>query len=91
MSHDADDVLPEILKNTNFASQEDGSTDINKSHLLVFVRFKNEGEIMEFFVVKNCQKQIKVKTFSASYFLMWNPVVCHGTSVLEFALMVRPQ
>jgi hypothetical protein len=42
-------------------------------------------------VIKNCQKQLKVKTFLTSCLISWNPVVCHGTSVLEFALMVRPQ
>jgi hypothetical protein len=48
MSHDAEDVLSGILKNTNFALQVDEQTDIiNKAQLLAFVRFKNEGEIME--------------------------------------------
>jgi hypothetical protein len=56
MSHDVEDILSEVLKNTNFALQIDESTDItNKAQLLVFVRFENEGEITEnYFVVKNC-------------------------------------
>jgi hypothetical protein len=79
--------------NTNFALKVDESTDItNKAHPKAFVRLENEGEIMEIFVVlKNCQKQLKVKIFSASCLLIWNPVVCHRTSVLESALMVRPE
>jgi hypothetical protein len=44
-----------------------------------------------FVVADNCQKQLKAKTFSTSFLLICNPVVCHGTSVLGFALMVRPQ
>jgi hypothetical protein len=84
-SHDVEDVLSEILKNTNFALQVDESTDItNKTQLLASVRFENEGKIIEFFSVRNCQEQLKVKTFSKSFLLIWNSVVCHGTSVLEF-------
>jgi hypothetical protein len=48
MSHDIEDVLSEILKNTNFALQVDESTDVTgKAQLLAFVRFENIGEIME--------------------------------------------
>jgi hypothetical protein len=91
MSHDKD-VLSEIKKNTNFDLQYDKSTDItNKALLFVFVQFQNEGENMEIFVVvKNFQEQLKVKTFSTPDLLIWNPAVCNGTSVLEFALMVHP-
>jgi hypothetical protein len=47
-SHDAEDVSNKTLKNTNYALQVDESTDItNKAELLAFVRFVNEGEIME--------------------------------------------
>jgi hypothetical protein len=50
MSHDVEDVLSEILKNTSFAFQVDESTDItNKAQRLAFERFENEGEIMEYF------------------------------------------
>jgi hypothetical protein len=64
MSHDVGAILSEILKNTNFALQVDESTDTtNKNQLLAFVRFENEGEIMEnLFLVKNYQKQLIVKT-----------------------------
>jgi hypothetical protein len=52
MSHDVEDVLSEMLKNTSFAFQVDESTDItNKAQLLAFERFENEGEIMEFFLL----------------------------------------
>jgi sarcosine oxidase delta subunit len=66
ISHGVGDVLYEILKNTNFTLQVDELTDTtNKAQLLVFVRFENEGEIMEiWFVVKNCQQQLKVKILS---------------------------
>jgi hypothetical protein len=90
MSRDVEDVLYEILKNSNFALQVNESTDItNRAQLLAFVGFENEGEIIAFF--KELPDTIKVKTFSTSYLLIWNLVICHGTSVLEFALMVRPQ
>jgi hypothetical protein len=92
MPHDVKNVLSEILKNTNFALQVDESTDVtNKARLLAFVRFENEVKSWKFCVIKNCQKQLKIKTFSTSFLLIWNPVVCHGTSVLKFALTVRPQ
>ncbi len=41
-------ILSEILENNNFALQGDEKTYINgKAQLLAFVRFENEGEIME--------------------------------------------
>jgi hypothetical protein len=43
-----------------------------------------------FVVVKNCQRRPKVKIFSTSSPLIWNPVVCHGAGVLGFALMMPP-
>jgi hypothetical protein len=63
MAHDVEDVLSEILKNTNFALQVDESTDMtNKAQLLAFVRSENEGEIMGGKnVVKNFQKKLKVE------------------------------
>jgi hypothetical protein len=59
-SHDVEDVLCEILKNTNSALQVDESTDItNKAQLLAFVRFENEGEILEDFC---CCKELPETT-----------------------------
>jgi hypothetical protein len=83
MSHDVEDLLLEILKKIKFALQVDKSTDItNKAQLLAFVRCENDGKIIKnFFVVKNSQKQLKVDTYSTSCLLIWNPAVCHGTSV----------
>jgi hypothetical protein len=50
MSHDFEDLLSEILKNTNFAPQVDKSTGItSNAQLLAFVLFENKGEIMEDF------------------------------------------
>jgi hypothetical protein len=52
MSRDAEDVLSEILQNTTFALQVGKSTDItNKAQPLESVRFENEGEIMENFLL----------------------------------------
>lgn len=48
MSHNISGILSEILQNTNFALQVDETTDITgKAQLLAFVRFENEGEILE--------------------------------------------
>ncbi len=47
-SNNLSGILSEILQNNNFALQVDESTDvIGKAQLLAFVRFENEGEIME--------------------------------------------
>jgi hypothetical protein len=60
MSHDTEDVLSEILKNTNFALQVDESADItSKAQLLAFVRFENKGEMMENFC---CCKELPETT-----------------------------
>jgi hypothetical protein len=58
------DVLCETQKNTDFALQVDGSTDVtNEAQLLAFVRSEDEGEIKEVLVVvKDWQKQLKVWT-----------------------------
>ncbi len=41
-------ILSELLQKNNFALQVDESTDITgKAQLLAFVRFENEGEMME--------------------------------------------
>jgi hypothetical protein len=88
-----EELLCETQKNTNFALQIDESTDItNKAQLSAFVQFKTMVKSWKSFaVVKNCQKELKAKAFSTSCLLTWNPVVCNGASVLQFALMVRPQ
>ena len=50
MSRNISDILSEILKHAKFALQVDESTDITgKAQLLAFVRFENEGKIMENF------------------------------------------
>jgi hypothetical protein len=41
--YDVEDVLPEMIKNTNSASQVDESTDVaNKAQLLAFVQFETK-------------------------------------------------
>ncbi|XP_055510562.1 zinc finger BED domain-containing protein 5-like [Leucoraja erinacea] len=48
MSHDAEEVLCDKLKNSSFSVQVGESTDLaNKCHIVAFVRFINEGEIQE--------------------------------------------
>jgi hypothetical protein len=48
MSHDAEEVLYGKLKNNTFSTQVDESTDFtNKSYVLAFLRFVNDGEIQE--------------------------------------------
>ncbi len=48
LSNNISGILSKILQNNNFVLQVDGSTDIpGKAQLLAFVRFENEGEIME--------------------------------------------
>jgi hypothetical protein len=60
MSHYIEDVLSEILKNTNFALQVDESANItSKAQLLAFVRFENKGETMENFC---CYKEMPETT-----------------------------
>jgi hypothetical protein len=80
MSHDFEDVLSEMLKNTNFALQVDESADItNKAQLLAFVRFENEGEIMDFCCCKELPKTTEgqeifniLSSYLESYGLSWN-------------------
>jgi hypothetical protein len=83
-SHDVEDEVTEMLRNTNFALQVDQSTDItNKAELLAFVRFENEGEIMEFCCCKEQPAATKgqgIFNLLSSYLeccgLPWNP--CAG-------------
>jgi cobalamin biosynthesis Co2+ chelatase CbiK len=48
ISHDAEEVLCNELKNNNFSIQVVESTDFtNKNYVVAFVRFINDGEIQE--------------------------------------------
>jgi hypothetical protein len=48
MSHDTEEVLPDKLQMNSFSIQPDDSTDFtNKSNVVAFVRFVNDGEIQE--------------------------------------------
>ncbi len=50
LSNNISSILSEILQNNSFALQVNETTDITgKAQLLAFVRFNNEGEIMEIF------------------------------------------
>jgi hypothetical protein len=52
MLHDAEEVLCDKLKNNSFSIQVDESTDFtNKSYDVSFVRFVNDGEIQENFML----------------------------------------
>jgi hypothetical protein len=79
MSHDIEDVLSEILKNTNFALQVDESTDItSKAQHLTFVRFGNKGAIMENFC---CCKELPETTKSQDIFnILSSDLECCGLS-----------
>jgi hypothetical protein len=56
MSHDAEEVLCDKLKNNSFSIQVDESTDFtNKIYIAAFVRFVNGGKIQENFL---CNKEL---------------------------------
>jgi hypothetical protein len=61
MSYDADEVLRDKLKNNSFSIQVDESTDFtNKSNIVAFVRFVNDGEIQNnFFCCKELPQRSK--------------------------------
>jgi hypothetical protein len=61
MSHDAEEVLRDKLKNNHFSIQVEESTDFtNKSYVIVFVRLVNDGEIKEnFFCYKDMPETSK--------------------------------
>jgi hypothetical protein len=53
MSHDAEEVLHNKLKNTSFSVQFDEWTDFtSESCIVAFVRFVNDGEIQENFLLQ---------------------------------------
>jgi hypothetical protein len=56
MSHDAEEVLCDKLKNNSFSIQVDESPDVtNTIYVVAFVRFVNDGEIQEIF---SCCKEL---------------------------------
>ncbi len=60
LSNNISGILSEILQNNNFALQVDETIDITgTAQLLAFVRFENEGEIMENFL---CCKELPETT-----------------------------
>ena len=60
LSNNISGILSEMLQNNNFALQVDETSDITgKAQLLAFVRFENEGEIMENFL---CCKELPETT-----------------------------
>ena len=81
LSNNISGILSEILQNNNFTLQVDETTNITgKAQLLAFVRFENEGEIMENFL---CCKELPETTkghdifnilssYLESYNLSWN-------------------
>jgi hypothetical protein len=77
MSHDAEDVLHDKLRNNIFSVQVDKPTDFtNKSYVAAFVRFINGNEIKEnFFFAESCLKQAKGKIYLMSCLHVWKQMV----------------
>ena len=84
LSNNISGILSKILQNNNFALQVDESTDITgKAQLLAFVRFENEGEIMEnYFCCKELPETTKgydvfniLSSYMESCNLSWNRCV----------------
>ena len=84
LSNNISGILSEILQNNNFVLQVDETTDITgKAQLLVFVRFENEGEIIEnFLCCKDLPETTKghdifniLSSYLESYNLSWNQCV----------------
>lgn len=63
MSHHAEKVGYNKLKNNSFSLQVDESTDFtNKCHAIAFVGFVNDVETQEnFSAAKNCVKQARTR------------------------------
>jgi hypothetical protein len=77
MPHDAEEVLCDELKNNSFSVQDDESTDFtNKSYVVAFVRFVNDGEIQENFL-----SVAKGKIYLLSCFHIWKQKVCFWRTV----------
>ncbi len=84
LSNNISGILSEILQNNNFALQVDESADMTgKAQLLAFVRFENEGEIMEnYFCCKELPENTKghdvfniLSSYLESCGLSWNRCV----------------
>ncbi len=84
MSNNISSILSEILQNNKFALQVDETTDVTgKVQLLEFVRFENEGEIMEnLFCCKELPETTKgqgifniLSSYLESCDLSWNQCV----------------
>ncbi|XP_066955806.1 SCAN domain-containing protein 3-like [Macrobrachium rosenbergii] len=70
MSPDISDILSEILKHTKFALEAGESMDITGQAHLAFVRFDNEGKIMENFLC--CKELPDMSLYLESCGLSWN-------------------
>ncbi len=84
LSNNISGILFETLQNNNFALQVGESIDITgKAQLLAFVRFENEGEIMEnYFCCKELPETTKghevfniLSSYLESCGLSWNRCV----------------
>jgi hypothetical protein len=72
------------LKNNSFSIQVKESTDIiNKSYIVVFVRFVNDDEVQEIF---SCPKQAKGKIEPCLH--VWKQKVSLGRIVLASVLVM---
>jgi hypothetical protein len=64
MSHDAEEILCDKLKNNRFSMQVDEPTYFtNKSYVETYVRYANDGEIKKktVYVAKSCLKQKRAR------------------------------
>jgi hypothetical protein len=93
MSHDAEEVLCNKVKNKSFSIQFDGSTDFtNKCHVIAFVRFVNGGEIQKkIFCCKQLPETNKGQIYLMFCLHVWKQNVCLGGTVLASVLMVPRQ
>jgi hypothetical protein len=83
MAHDAEEVLCDKLKNNSFSIQVDESTDFtNRSCVVAFVSFVNDGEIQEnSFCCKELPKKTNSKIYLMSCLHTWKQKVCLGRTV----------
>jgi hypothetical protein len=93
MSHDAEKVWCNKLKNNSFAIQLDESTDVtSKCHVMAFVKFVNGGEFKKTFsAAKSCPKQARAKIYFIFCLHIRNQKVCLGGIALASVLMVPHQ
>jgi hypothetical protein len=83
VSHDAEGAFCDKPKNNNFSIQVDESTDFtNRSDVVAFVRFINDGEIQEnFFCCKELPETSKGQDIFNAFLHIWENCVGICTDV----------